>query len=217
LKHKFRWATIYHILYTGIWKRLTIVHIFHLIKVGPFIMKKRAPKIWGTLLGFGVLSVIGCLLLLWFVFFGPFSFLQNKMSLEHLREIGYIPQEAHDIYISDAHGGFHGDGDTFLVFSCPRECLISLKDRIERGYSFQIARGFTSGWSGYSDANISEINRTIELITSQNQKSAKHKPDIRSPDVIFLCGDKNPRDGYCGSLFAIDFSSQRFWYLNITT
>jgi hypothetical protein len=164
------------------------------------------------LLGVGYVAVF------WFVFVGV-PFVRNERDLPHLREVGYLPAEARDIFISDARGGFHGDGDMLLVFSCTAECLDRVKARVAQDYAPQIERAMTVGWSRYAAANTAQIDRTIQWMTSgQSAERLAHVPDTKGHTIVFLCGDKGSGpNNYCRNLFAIDVASGHFWYMTIQT
>ena len=154
----------------------------------------------------------------WLVFVGIASS-RNARVLARLRDVGYLLSEAADVFFSDTHGGFHGDGDMLLAFSCPVTCLDQLRDRVAKDYAPQIERAWTVGWSPYADANHTEIEGTIAYIMSGAMDERRGRtPDPTNRSILFLCGDKpDGPNKYCGNLFAIDYQTHRFWYLNIQT
>lgn len=168
--------------------------------------------------GIGVVVLLaagGWAFAFWRTFIGPPG-PRNAAALTRLREAGYVPAEATDVFISDTHGGFHGDGDTLLVFACGRACLDQLKERVSRDYASQIARGLTRDWSTPSTPGLPQIQRTLESIASTDRGRRPRMPDLSPGSVLVLCGEQGSGPtSYCGNLFVLDYGRQRFWYMNI--
>ncbi|MFQ5684848.1 MAG: hypothetical protein ACE5HC_16465 [Candidatus Binatia bacterium] len=178
-------------------------------------MGRKVLKVATILLGALALSVGVWFFSVWIVFVGPASW-RNETALKRLRDRGYLPADAREILVKDSHGGFHGDGTTFIVVECSPECLRELRAKINKDYDYRLSVSPHESWrrSLHDDA----AKRTLEITADKENDDSSLLPDIGSKGLEFRCiGRIKEPFSYCTTLYIIDHAVGRFWYMNITT
>ena len=134
-----------------------------------------------------------------------YDFINKKRVVQHFREIGLIPKSAKNIFVRDNHGGFHGDGLTFLTFKVsdnkPNFWMKNphpfwLKDASWKSLPFQ-----ENGVQSLYDSVIRELIIPKEI-----------RPDLQSKSLLYFIYERNTQD-----IYIVDEQKKRYWYLNVTT
>ena len=133
---------------------------------------------------------------------------QNEASRRnHLRWI--LPKGSESVYLRDDHGGFHGDGCTFLTYTCSENELTDLEARIQQAFG-RVWERAPLGWP--------ELN-TIRIASEVLQIPKELGPDGISPSLKCVHSDNvlpsDRRAQYFKNECIIDTKSRRVWYIEV--
>ena len=125
--------------------------------------------------------------------------IKNHRALKREQEHGLVPANATDIYIQDNHGGFHGDGLTFLTFTCvSQEPNIPIKPNWEKPPLFEKAQS------------------TFDFVINCFSVPAHYLPDMSSPSVYYMINDRGGGEFHVGHLYIHDKEKDQYWYFNVS-
>jgi hypothetical protein len=150
---------------------------------------------------FLILIVAPVLAIIVFLFGYHSMALLNQES--HLKEIGFIPGSAKNVvYKSNGHWDFHGDGSTFLTFTCSPSDLKRLQ-------AWVFVPDIVWRESPLDEPSI----ETMQLTAEQLDIESEQLPDLKSASLLFWSA------GLLGSriyvtMYMIDTSTNRFWYFH---
>lgn len=149
----------------------------------------RMPNVYAILLLLTIL--VGC----------DSSTKREQNVRQRFLDNGFIPPNAADVLVKDNHGGFHGDGLTFVAFSC-----------VEVPPSF---------WTKHAEWKPMPLEKraqtTFDVVCGQLNVPEPQKPNLKSSTLAYFIDDKSDyREIHTGHLFLKDDNTHQYWYLNWT-
>ncbi|MEN8131601.1 MAG: hypothetical protein ABFS45_15695 [Pseudomonadota bacterium] len=178
-------------------------------------MRLNTFRVVAGIVGIAIFAFIAFAGLIWSGFIGSESG-RNEAALKRLRDRGYLPSAAQNVFVNDSHGGFHGDGTTFIVFDCTDSCLNDLRAKISQDHDYRLSRNPDEVWK--RTLKDGAAKRTLEITTQDVKQIESLVPDLNSENVEFRCiGRVTTPFSFCTSLYLVDIKAGRFWYMNITT
>ena len=126
---------------------------------------------------------------------------RERSTIQRFRDNGFIPSGATNVYVKDNHGGFHGDGLTFLTFR---------SEEVPTSYWIQQA-----AWKPMPMEKRAQT--TFDVVSEQLNVPDAYIPQMSSPSLSYFMNDRSDyREIHTGHLYLRDEQSRQYWYFNWT-
>jgi hypothetical protein len=118
--------------------------------------------------------------------------------------VKWLPTHAQVLFFGDSHGGFHGDGETYLAFTASPVEINPLLDDLSN----------THGVLWATNTLDEAARRTIDGVCRNLKVPAQVRPETTN---TYLVAHSPVFDGIYYTLIIIDRDKTRCWYLRVTT
>ena len=128
----------------------------------------------------------------------------NITPIHRISEVQWLPEQANVLFFKDNHGGFHGDGTTYLSFTTETANIPLLIEYFSRSH----------GLNWETNALDQSAIQTINGAAGNLKVPPEMKPD---PGKHYIIGHKQPFQMLYYTLVIIDADTKQVWYIRITT
>lgn len=121
-----------------------------------------------------------------------------------VEEVKWLPHDATVLFFSDSHGGFHGDGETYLAFTAsPVEIAKLLGDLAD-----------SHGVSWMTTRLDKAACRTIDCVSRNLRVPTQFRPDTTN---TYLVAHSPVYEGIYYTLIVVNQDKTHCWYIRVTT
>lgn len=120
-----------------------------------------------------------------------------------IQEVNWLPPHAQVLFFSDSHGGFHGDGETYLAFTALPVDIDRLLGDLSDSH----------GVSWTTNTLDEAALRTIDCVCRNLKVPGQVRPEIRD---TYLVAHSPVFDGIYYTLIVVNREKTRCWYIRVT-
>ena len=121
-----------------------------------------------------------------------------------IEEVKWLPPHAQVLFFGDSHGGFHGDGETYLAFTASPVDIDRLLGDLSNSH----------GVSWTTNTLDEAALRTIDCVCRNLKVPGQVRPDITG---TYLVAHSPVFEGIYYMLIVVGRDKTRCWYIRVTT